>query len=323
MMPRLRIRRRTFALGAAGMVGVVVVGGLVAAAARQRDPGDDPSRGSVERSPQQPAVGAVPVVTDWRQITLPLDGYALSSADAQAVLNAEYQQTSACMERFGLEFDAPAWVSGTSSTATAQPTHYRLYGLLDAEHAAREGYHNSGIENPIEQKYSEQSHSHDYDNVVAAKFGGGTYNGRPIPDGGCIAEARRIVEGPQAAVDTSMPEQLAVVAWQQSNNDTRVVAGFLAWSACMKQAGFDYATPMDANNDPRWSGSVASKDEITVASADVACKKQTNLTGVRMAVDAAYEKVAIQDNAARLAALETAKEASVQKAKSMLATAAG
>ncbi len=151
---------------------------------------------------------------------------------------------------------------------------------------------------------------------MAAKFGGGVFNGKTIPDGGCLGAAQREVEG---ATDLSMPVQLAFDAWTASKSDSRVVAAFAKWSMCMAGSGYHYSTPMEANNDPKWSGEKASAEEIAVAVADLNCKKTTNLVGIRMAVDAAYQREAISQHGVELNAIKAGLVRQAATASAILA----
>lgn len=153
--------------------------------------------------------------------------------------------------------------------------------------------------------------------MIAAKAGGGTYEGKAIPEGGCIGQAQREVEG--AAAGSTVTNELGYAAWEASNTDSRVLAGFSEWSRCMATAGFDYKTPMDANNDQRWAGPKASSEEIAVAVADVKCKKVTNLVGIRLAVDTAYQLRAIAANSEKLQSLRVALDRQGSNAAAVLA----
>ena len=260
----------------------------------------------------EPSVPSISPITDWKQIALPLDSYVASVADRNAVLQAEYILTKTCMQGFGLKFNAPAW--GKSSAATPQNSHYRLYGLIDAQHAATLGYHATSTIPVAEQKYSEQVFPAAYSNVLAAKDGGGSYSGKPIPEGGCIGDARRSVMDTSANSD-QLVESLSYDSWDQSNSDSRVTAAFARWSDCMNSSGFHYSTPMDANNDPKWATSNPSAAEIAVARADVRCKQSTNLTGVRMAVDTAYQNHVMLVNSHALGSLRLAQQAELRSAR--------
>jgi hypothetical protein len=104
-----------------------------------------------------------------------------------------------------------------------------------------------------------------------------------------------------------------------SNSDSRVVAAFARWAKCVAQSGYDYSTPMEANDDPKWSGDKTSAEEIAVAVADVNCKKTTNLVGIRMAVDAAYPRKAISQRGAGLSAIQAALVRQAATASAILA----
>jgi hypothetical protein len=265
----------------------------------------------------EPTVDSIPSITDWRDISLPLDAYVQDFAERQTVLRAEYVLTKSCVEQFGFQFTAPAWDKSPADVPNGgQPAHYRLYGLLDDDHAKQMGYHSYG-ENPAsEAAYAAKKLSDDYYNVVAAKFGGGVFDGKTIPDGGCLGAAQREVEG---TTDLSMPLQLAFDAWTASNSDSRVVAAFAKWSKCMADSGYDYSSPTEANNDPKWSGDKASAEEIAVAVADVNCKKTTNLVGIRIAVDAAYQRETISQRGVELNEIKAALVRQAANASAILA----
>jgi hypothetical protein len=263
-----------------------------------------PAAGTAPRvaTDAEPTVSSIPVVTDWRQITLPLDAYVQDAADRQVVLRAEYAATKECMESFGFDFNAPQW--DKPELADLSPSiHYRLYGLLDLQHAQTMGYHAYVEEPTAEAQNSAEQHPDGYDDVLATNSGTGTFNGQPVPDGGCIGKARVAIEGTSANED--LVSNLDARAYTAHNTDSRVKFGFEAWSNCMSKEGYTYKTPMDANNDNRWSGPTATTEEIAVATADVNCKLATNLVGIRMAVDAAYQRQEIASHATELAAMTT------------------
>lgn len=268
-------------------------------------------------APAEPRVDSIPTITDWRDISLPLDAYVQDFADRQVVLRAEYALTKSCVEQFGFQFAAPAWDKSPADVPNAgQQAHYRLYGLLDVDHAKQMGYHSYGEKPASEAAYANMMLSDDYYNVVAAKFGGGIFNGKTIPDGGCFGAAQREVEG---ATDLSVPDQLSFASWTAAKSDSRVVAAFAKWSRCMAGSGYHYSTPMEANNDPQWSGERASTAEIAVAVADVNCKKTTNLVGIRMAVDAAYQRRAIGQHGMELNAIKAGLARQAATASAILA----
>ncbi len=59
----------------------------------------------------------------------------------------------------------------------------------------------------------------------------------------------------------------------------------------MVHHGYNYSAPVAAVSDPKWAaeGSSIGPTQIAVASADIACKLTTNLVGVAVAVQSAYD----------------------------------
>ena len=86
----------------------------------------------------------------------------------------------------------------------------------------------------------------------------------------------------------------------------------------MKATGFHYAMPWDAGNDPRFTGQHSSPTEIAVATADVACKRKTNVVGVWYAVDAALQKALIERHRAALDRARRDKDAHLRVAAKTL-----
>lgn len=303
--------RKSLARQTALLAVTILLGGVAACAARA-------TSSSSSQMAVEPALGQVTRVTDWHQIKLPLDAWTLSMRDRWRIDRAEAKFTKSCMARFGFSYGGGT--SGPEPSANESGiTHYRLYGLLDEAHARAYGYHNGETRFPERFAGDSRPISRDYANVVAAKLGGGTYQGQPIPSGGCIGEARRLLAGAGPAVDPSLAEGLGGDSWLRSNSDPRVLAAFHTWSRCMAGSGYSYKNPMDANNDDRWGADRSSKAEIAVALADVRCKKWTNLTGIRMAVDSAYQRAAILAHAQELRSLQERQQRQVRTAVQVLA----
>ncbi|MBO8148652.1 hypothetical protein HND25_19930 [Rhodococcus erythropolis] len=159
--------------------------------------------------------------------------------------------------------------------------------------------------------------------------------GREIPAGGCVGEARRrladgvpelpTMEGAPVFVDGSgasvsaIAEHLASGSYQRMVNDSRVMKSFAEWRTCMEGKGFHYASPQNANDDPRWSGDVASEEEIATATADVACKQQTDLVSTMATVETAYQQRELEANAEVLAKVKDAIDIKIKNAQSVLA----
>ncbi len=84
--------------------------------------------------------------------------------------------------------------------------------------------------------------------------------------------------------------------------DPRIKSVMTGWSDCMSREGFDYATPVAAFQDPQWltTNGAASPQEIAVASADLSCKRETNLVGISLTVQREVDDAYIYEHQALL-----------------------
>ncbi len=95
----------------------------------------------------------------------------------------------------------------------------------------------------------------------------------------------------------------------------------------MAAKGFSYPTPTAAFLDPKWvpqseaqfQDYTVTPAQIATATADLACKKSTNLVGVAVAVETAYDKQYIAAHAAALAQFENQLHDRVAKAERIVA----
>ncbi len=71
--------------------------------------------------------------------------------------------------------------------------------------------------------------------------------------------------------------ELLLTASTKADSEPRVKAANAKWSVCMAKAGFDYAKPMDANNDERFITDRATAEEISVAVASATCQHSSGL----------------------------------------------
>src|SRR5215471_14126911 len=148
----------------------------------------------------EPHVGAISSVHSASDIVLPLDSYLPSDATSRTIANALSILVQQCMAGFGLTFPA----SQTSSTATGdpEPRNARRYFVIDAASAAVNGYHPSAEARQAQEAIAAQrtqgpALSTDVVNVMEGK-GPSTYNGKPVPHGGCSRESARELGGTRA-----------------------------------------------------------------------------------------------------------------------------
>jgi hypothetical protein len=234
----------------------------------------------------------------------------ISPEDYKKIEQASSVLVTSCMKRFGFSYDPTSPTPGRGSNQTAH-----RYDPTDPAVAASRGYHEGGT--TASATPSRAPLSPGMKTVLGHGLGapslsgepspktGARYKGVRIPTGGCLGEAQQaltqhggIIQDDPAAVDINFKDYV------RSMSDPRLKAVFSKWSACMKAKGHSYATPRDADNDPRWKSSTASKVEISTAVADVACKRQNNVVGAWFSIESAHEKQDIQANIEHMTRVE-------------------
>jgi hypothetical protein len=272
--------------------------------------------GSGSGSGQEPALGAIPVITSSSQIqALPLDAYTLNQQQYLSILNAQRVLARSCMQQFGFDWTG----SNVVNPAKVGQNPAVLFLVIDDSRASQFGYHSpdgssaSGGKDPsITVTAMEKS-------VFEGSYAGGPLNGHTVPAGGCTSVVRKaLTKGTTATVDPLGAQNDIVGPYQQSQADSRVVAAFGAWSTCMKAKGYSYKTPNDAVNDPAWHTQTPSLKEITTARADVACKHQANVAGIWWAALTAYESRYVEQHSAELDQIKQVIQAELQNSASAL-----
>lgn len=261
------------------------------------DPGAPPEAGE-RLVVTPPAVTAIPRLDTVRGLALPTDAYRPTQDELRLVSAAEHKLIAECMTRYGF-----TWEGRPAEQPTANQVD-RLYGVADPDTARRYGYHvpsNDGSRERLRRSGAGRPLSPTEVLVLEGGEGGSrAYQGRKILAGGCAGEARRRVTGVDDIDPIRIADVITVEMWQKSTSDPRVVEVVAAWSACMKESGYDYPSPVGMT-DSRWSlsGPVTTV-EIQVAGTDVRCKRRTNLIGVWFAVESGYERQAIQQRIEQL-----------------------
>ncbi|GHG05145.1 hypothetical protein ACFFSH_39785 [Streptomyces filamentosus] len=240
--------------------------------------------------------GAAPQSGRQRSVSarsLPLDEYKMSGADYSKFEQAKWNLTKPCMISLGFKDFVPTPVADLD--ADMGELNERRYGAYDADQAAKTGYRpafstsassaiavpRSGIESRewTPQEYLALTGTPMEQTEVDQKTAPRLSTGRSVPDGGCIGQAMDKISGGKPLVDTFVSE-LNSQSYEDSLKDERVVEVFAKWSTCMRAKGYVYSTPIDANNDRGFTGSVASSKEIDTAIADVSCKVEVDLINV-------------------------------------------
>ncbi|WP_309063865.1 hypothetical protein [Streptomyces sp.] len=262
----------------------------------------------------EPAVGKVPVMLETKDVELPLNAYDATGEEQASLSRAQQELTRQCMARFGFDYV-------TTPPAEAPRTGNRyLFGVVDAQEAARYGYQNpTASESPQRPARAPMSKAEERVLFGEEDLDVGTMpmnqqeaerrqssapkvNGEALPVGGCGREAYLKLYAPQSdAVDIMFVFNLKSEAESRTKADSRVRKNDQEWSACMKDAGYQVKDPMEAPSELGFEGAtLSSAAAVAAATADVACKKKVNLVGVRYAVTTAYQKRLIDKHAQTL-----------------------
>lgn len=257
----------------------------------------------------EPAVGEIPASLDLRTFSLPMDSYERSDRQHSLTAKAMAVTSTKCMARFGFDVAPPPMPAGTAVG------HLHRYGLVLKEDAERYGYRPPPERNTAKAKEPQLSKE-----AFAVMHGQVERSGsQTVPKGGCLGEARRRLAMRDDS-DEALVYRLGGEVSEQAETDSRVQAAFAAWSRCMSAAGFQYRDPWQANNDAQWKqGAAASAGEIAAAVADVHCKRQERVIEVWATVEAAYQRRAIEQNAAALHEARQALEAETRNVTDVLA----
>lgn len=299
-------------LAAVALTAVVVSVPLVLSA----DGADSPARegstpGKRSEAPTAPAAQDKDPV-----LSLPLARYSLTR-DQQVILDrAQIRLQESCVRRLTSSALPPREVPD----ATAAQETSRRYGLLDLESAKRYGYQSpdSPPDNASRPKPDATQMM-----LLSGETASGetvkTYKGRAVPEGGCSAEARRVVyRDHDKEPGIAVAQQIDIDGYKLSLQESRVLEAFSAWSQCMKSSGYSYTSPLEVTDDPEFADADSSGRERAVAQADVKCKLKVRLPQTWLAAESAIQKEMIQKNQFALERLSQSQREMVQRAQSIL-----
>jgi hypothetical protein len=259
-----------------------------------------------DSSRSEPEIGAVPVVNDTAELSLPLDRYGLTPTEYSSVRRAAWRLTRDCVREFGGEYTLPESALTGDAPLFDHP-HERRYGIYDERSASVNGYNLPPDKLPPNERSSVVWNPSAAETLLVrgpAKDAPPqqlptSTAGRALPEGGCQADADRILgAGTATPPNQNLSNELAYDANQHALGDSRVAAAMKRWSDCMAARGYHYETPWDPNKQ-EWP-EPATAEEIATAVADVRCKHETNLLGAMEAVEAAYHERVIRERAGEL-----------------------
>ncbi|MGW1374852.1 hypothetical protein ACWD6P_11355 [Streptomyces sp. NPDC002446] len=245
---------------------------------------------------------------------LPITAYALSAEEDALVAKAEQRLTGACAKRFSVEYRPPA----EAGKGGAVRDEDRRYGVVDAQLAARYGYHL-----PPDPEVPASHLSDGQRTVLLGQSADGgpveRFRGKRLPEGGCMGEARQRARGDFASQELSqVAGGIDSGSFRPSMDEPKVKAALAQWSRCMAGRGHDYATPLESVGDRRFGGDAPSEGEREVAKADVDCKARTGLIERWVAGESRLQRDAIKRNSAKLKKLKEQQRREVRYARTVL-----
>jgi len=256
----------------------------------------------------------------------PLDAYDMSEGDVDTVGRAQWTRAKECMVRLGfaglrnLDIDpVPGWPQRPAEpgvfASIAFSSDELRYGVQDPGQAARHGYRYAQAE--YERDHPSKKWNLSEHLALTGQFIGDdpkSVHGHRIPERGCLGEADRAIYGtnPQDRTDpvlslegSSLRTGMRDPVWKKADK---------AWSACMRTAGYRYATPDDAESgrdrlddqleeqarNPDYDPDQPSALEKKTATADARCKQRTGYVRTVHAVDIRIQNQLIAKNRAKL-----------------------
>lgn len=306
----------------AGVIGSLLA--LTGCAAYQPVPNGAPSMAppAVPASPP-PA----PATATKGTIHLPLDTYQLSSADTATLITAIGVLTATCMRGKGFSYQAhPVTARQEAATPVVLP-----YGIDNPVQAARDGYSHAHVVMAgaaLPRPRSRTRHSVAY--WLALTGGqppGGPGSAPPVgyhQDVGCVGLAAEQIMRygwtRQDHVNLSLSGELSATAAGLTARNPRIALVEKSWSQCMGARGFNYPNT-SAVAAAHWPAR-PSRAEKATAAADVTCKRQVNLPGIWLAVQAGYEQGLIAEDRAALASARRFLSEGIARARMILAARA-
>ncbi len=237
-----------------------------------------------------PPIGPVPTnITDPSQITRPIDAFLLPADQIVVLEQAKIRTAQQCMRDAGYvttvtaDSDmAPSIRAGVEQRTTASD----LYGFFSSDTAAQTTGYLAG------------SPTGTYEVTWTGDVPGSVSDGcwKKAAD----ASAGGVYDSSQLTTATGLPGGGPPVPASDPTYSTAV----RKWSACMSARGFGYQDPLQSIADQSWisdrRSGVASSADVATAVADLQCKRSTNLIGVAVAVQAAYDQQYIDAHTTQL-----------------------
>ncbi|MFG1664099.1 hypothetical protein [Streptomyces sp. Y7] len=275
---------------------------------------------------------------------LPLAAYDMSDDDSSTVGRARWTLAKECMVRLGfaglkeLDIDPlPAWPRRPAGTGVVQLALYASddlrYGVQDPEEAARYGYQGARAEH--ERRSPDRDWTLSEHLALTGQFVAEdpkSVHGHRIPRRGCLGEADRAIYGsnPQDRKDPVL--DLETESLEQGRRSPAWKAVDRKWASCMREAGYPYASPRDAEIgedrrrqelEERLNGASRDPDgpsalEKRTAAADARCKQRTGYVRTVHAIDVRVQNDLVARHRGALEAHRRWNEDAIRAAEEIL-----
>ncbi|WP_217166435.1 hypothetical protein [Streptomyces sp. AC512_CC834] len=242
------------------------------------------------------------------EVILPVNTYLPTVHDQTRTALARAVLIDRCMQKFGFSFPQPAdAVLKAGVKDNGVYGNKRRYGVADTATARQYGYHLPSAVDEAADKDTEAAaqradwiRTHRSNPAYTASLNGG---GENSPPGGCVAEAGAALAGEDDASHDSYAEvasDIKAESHKRTMNSPRVNAVFKQWSHCMHDKGYTTAAPVGENLPFNIDVLPVSREEINMALADVACKRETRLVTIWSTEEQQYQKAQIRKHANEL-----------------------
>ncbi|WP_148589891.1 hypothetical protein [Streptomyces sp. WAC01526] len=248
-----------------------------------------------------------------RRLVLPFDAYQLSLSEYYTVSAAQDRLIRSCMGNLGHE-----WAPVDRPSNADDSKNRRRYGVIETTVAERFGYHApEKLLNPYQVAQREEQRE--------AALSPDARKVALDPTHGCsIKSYRRLLRGADA--DYRRLNKLDAKDFKSAQTAPVMREALKSWSTCMRGKSYDYATPDEAIEDPRWwkdPRASASEKEIATAKTDVQCKRRTKLIRTWFATEKALEKKTLRQHEQYFHELAAAKQRQLRAAHAILADHGG
>ncbi|WNI31321.1 hypothetical protein [Streptomyces sp. ITFR-6] len=246
----------------------------------------------------------VPAPTvEARSIVFPFDSYELSDNDIVKTYEATDDLVRSCMREKGHEW-------GLIKTPEYVPSwRNRLhFGVVEPDVASRFGYHAP----------AELLSSPEYRSVVKQMSGRLASLSKDAASDAAICQkeaGQTLTRG--AKTSLAKFNDLKSSTFEAAKRDHNVKNAAAKWKACMRAAGFDYATPWDAARKWGAKGDPV-KREIATAVSDVICKKKTGIVTIWFSTERNLEEIEIGKDRIYFNDLKSANERYTENVRATL-----